>query len=144
MSEQADVVDGEWPHVGRREPRDVAQVILRLPADAKMIGSARRFVAEQVRELGGRQVVDAELLASEAVTNSVVHAHTAMVELSVGIVGGAVHIGVHDDDPTLPEVSTAGSPIGGHGMNLIRALSSEWGVTDILGDGKRVWFEMEL
>lgn len=118
---------------------------MRLPPDPEAIAVARRFVSSTVREWGFEPTADTALLTSETVTNATQHAATDVIVLSVGRVGGTVHVGVWDADPTPPEFTPVDPrQVRGMGMQLLRALSSDWGVTEIRDDGKRIWFELEL
>jgi len=92
------------------------------------------------------------LLASEAVTNAVVHARSAST-LTVALAGGCLEIGVRDHShdrprPPHPLQDAVGQrpaetvdPMAesGRGLLLIAALADTWGVQD-LDDGKQVWF----
>jgi serine/threonine-protein kinase RsbW len=117
---------------------------VRLSSRFEMVGSARHFVSSAVRRWGLARPLDAELLTSEAVTNAVEHADTDYVEVSVGLAGGRVRVGVRDADPTRPRISLDEDREGGFGLRLIQTLSRDWGVAEIHNDGKRVWFELEL
>jgi anti-sigma regulatory factor (Ser/Thr protein kinase) len=117
---------------------------VRLSPRFEMVGSARHFVSSALRRWGVAQPFEAELLTSEAVTNAVEHADTDYVEVSVGLAGGRVRVGVRDADPTRPRISLDAGREGGFGLRLIQTLSQDWGVAEIHDDGKRVWFELEL
>jgi len=92
-------------------------------------------------------VEDAVLLASEVVTNAIVHGGphgpAAQVLLRVDSTDARVRVEVHDKCAGFPTVGdgAAGRP-SGRGMILVELLSSNWGVI-ISGAGKIVWFEIE-
>ncbi|WP_421119342.1 ATP-binding protein [Aquihabitans daechungensis] len=115
------------------------------PADDASMRRARQFVAAVLDSWGAPLSEDVELLTSEAVTNSYLHADTADVTVEVTRNASMVHIAVHDDDPVRPVLRTDPVPgTGGFGMRLIQGLADDWGVVEIAGDGKIVWFEVEL
>ena len=115
---------------------------LQLPAAPVSVGHARRFVADALAAVGAPQLVDvAGLLASELVTNAVVHAGgTIRVHVSTG--DGTVRIGVQDPSARhpLPRQAADGDR-SGRGLALVTDLAERWGVDD-LDAGKEVWFEL--
>jgi anti-sigma regulatory factor (Ser/Thr protein kinase) len=103
------------------------------------VRDARRFVADSVA--GDARDV-ATLLASELVTNGILHARTP---LTVGVTNGdrRVLVTVADGDPSHPIVRPPddGRP-SGRGLVLVDALAAQWGV-DASGTGKTVWFTVD-
>jgi anti-sigma regulatory factor (Ser/Thr protein kinase) len=84
-----------------------------------------------------------ELLTSEVLTNAVVHTRAHRhIDLTAECRADRVRVSVTDPDPTLPVVRP-GSPgrAGGHGMRMVDALASRWGIDLHPGAGKTVWFE---
>jgi len=83
----------------------------------------------------------AALLASELVTNAILHARTS---LTVDVTSGprGVRIAVTDDSPTLPRVRDymPGASTG-RGLQMVASLADAWG-TDRNGASKTVWFEL--
>lgn len=104
--------------------------------------AAREFVVS----LGGVGDSESRLrlktLASEIVTNVILHARTPF---SVVVTGDAAHIrvAVRDGSIELP-VKRGYSPHHptGRGLHIVEALADRWGV-DPEDDGKTVWFEMD-
>jgi len=85
---------------------------------------------------------DIELLTSELVTNSVVHAATT-TDVTISYDGAAVRVAARDRSHATPVVSVPDPEAeGGRGVWLVATLSSTWGV-EPLPDGKRVWFDIE-
>lgn len=85
----------------------------------------------------------AELLASELVTNAVLHGRgpiTLTMEYDVDGLG----VTVCDDEPALPALPDPDPrSMGGRGLHLVAALSDAWGVTPTSGGpGKGVWFRL--
>ena len=113
-----------------------------LPAEARSAGLARRFVSVALHESGHEGLDDiATLLASELVTNAVLHARSA-VELRLRIDGGRVRVEVHDRStkPVAPRHFTSDAATG-RGLLLVTELAAAWG-SDAGPDGKCVWFEL--
>ena len=116
---------------------------LELKPERANVALARRFVIDAVHRLGMEQLSDVvELLASEVVTNAVLHAGT---ELHVRVLqaNGGVRIEVSDGAggaPTRRHYSAEAAT--GRGMGLVEALASDWGTT-AQGGGKTVWFTVE-
>jgi len=117
-------------------------VALRLPASPAAPRAARRGVVDGLA-LDGELARSAELLISEAVTNSVLHAGlepSDVVHVDAWWSGDCVHVEVCDEGGGLHSPSAAGPREGGYGLNLIGRLAERWGVSC---DGHtRVWFEI--
>ena len=116
-----------------------------LPCDASSVGAARRLVRRQLArvadELNDETLDAASLLISELVTNAIVHARTD-VALRAAFGDGVFRVEVSDGSPALP---AGRSPTGiggtGHGLQLIEAIATRWGVKPS-ASGKTVWFEL--
>ena len=114
-----------------------------LPNDVSAPTLGRRFVAAALDALGlDAHAETASLLASELVTNALVHAE-APYRISVENGEGVLRIGVSDGSVTGPQLSPDDEEAtSGRGMRLVEALTARWGVH--LGDSaKTVWFELE-
>lgn len=102
----------------------------------------RRFVGEVVGHWGeGALVEEATLIATELVTNAVMHGRSGVtVQLSATAEG--VRISVADTSLAMPAIgcpSDRGS--SGRGLNIVSGLASAWG-TEATLTGKRVWAEL--
>jgi serine phosphatase RsbU (regulator of sigma subunit)/anti-sigma regulatory factor (Ser/Thr protein kinase) len=113
------------------------------------VASARRFVRESLISWdlpdSDDRVADAVLLASELVTNAVVHAGT-QVQLTCRLTGTTVEISVLDRHPArvIPDPPSSAADVdrpSGRGLLLPAALSSSWGVT-YAPAAKTVWFRL--
>lgn len=114
-----------------------------LPAGADSPGAARRFVQQCLQQWGHATLVDdVSLVATELVTNAVLHARS---ELEVVLaVGGRVRLEVHDGSQRVPALrSPSGLVATGRGLRLVELLATEWGV-EPTDDGKVVWCEFTL
>jgi serine/threonine-protein kinase RsbW len=116
---------------------------LTIPGRAEHVSVARSVVAKALGD--GLWTDVAVLLASETVTNAVLHSDSRLpggtVTVTVLEMGGGVRIDVADDGSALsiPEVKGEGCVNGGHGLFLVQTLASLWGyVRD--ETGTTVWF----
>jgi anti-anti-sigma regulatory factor/anti-sigma regulatory factor (Ser/Thr protein kinase) len=137
---------------GRRQPYLRDEVLLApTPAAPAM---ARRFVREAchswrvllddqddaaARAAAAELVERAELIASELVTNALVHARTD-VRLRLALRDERLHIGVHDGGRRLLRLVGGGPEAeAGRGLLLVERLSRAWGVYRPPEGGKVVW-----
>jgi DNA-binding NarL/FixJ family response regulator len=104
--------------------------------------AARALVRSLVDPRDAELLATVELLVTELVTNSVVHA-TSAPRVEVELHRDRVRVAVHDADPTMPRqrVPDEERP-GGRGILLLDRLASRWGA-EPTGDGKVVWFEID-
>ncbi len=83
------------------------------------------------------------LLVTELVTNGVRHAGTTL-ELVLSFDGACLRIAVTDGDPRPPVARNRQElTVGGWGLTLIDALSTEWGTDVDDTQGKTVWLEID-
>lgn len=86
-------------------------------------------------------VDDAQLVVTELVTNSMLHAETAC-RVSIELSTEALRIEVTDRDPSPPEPQPFDREReGGRGLLIVSSLASAWGI-DRRDDGKTVWAEL--
>ena len=118
---------------------------LKLDPVPASVGVARRFVRDLLDGADEDTLDTLLLLASELVTNAILHAHTP-VELGVCVDGGRALVCVADrmpnSEPLTPRDHSRDRP-GGRGLALVADLSDDWGTTTFTG-GKTVWFTMPL
>jgi anti-sigma regulatory factor (Ser/Thr protein kinase) len=87
-------------------------------------------------------VDDVVLLASELVTNALLHARSAP-NLDVAVRGRSVRCSVTDDSPQPPRRRHyANDAATGRGIALVEMIAARWG-TERVRDGKCVWFEID-
>ncbi|MFJ9772272.1 ATP-binding protein [Kitasatospora sp. NPDC101157] len=114
------------------------------------VRTARRLIREQLTSWGwtGDPVDDLELIASELVTNAVVHACQGNGEIRVFLqeFDGDCRLEVWDPRGDLrvgrPRPRRFGE--GGRGIELVRRLAFDFGVIARRGAGKRVWARVLL
>ena len=114
-----------------------------LPSDTTAPSRGRRFVDTVLRTLGARdEMVElATLLASEVITNAVVHG-AGPIRLTLDHLPGALRVGVFDAAEATPARLDLGlDATSGRGIHLLESLADRWGV-DTAPGGKVVWFEL--
>jgi serine/threonine-protein kinase RsbW len=121
---------------------------VRLPQDVRAPGAARMVVTACLRDHVPAPVLgDAQLVASELVSNSVRHSRagaTSVVLISVGLTSTMVRLEVADEGragviaPRPPDLQTG----GGLGLNLVQKLSERWGLERTAASGTRVWAQL--
>lgn len=120
------------------------KLTLRLSGDLSAPARARTALRSLERTLGEVRS-DAELLVSELVTNSVVHAQADRVEVCATADADYVRIEVSDPGPGFDREGARREPSprgeGGYGLNIVEILADRWGV---MRDGHaRVWLEID-
>jgi anti-sigma regulatory factor (Ser/Thr protein kinase) len=120
-----------------------APVRLRLQPERGSVRQARTFVADQCLVFGlrGQRCDDALLLASELVTNAVLHGRSE-IALEMSRRGAVVRVCVVDENSRRPaQVQQDVDALDGRGLALVASLALRWGVED-RPLGKAVWFEL--
>jgi serine phosphatase RsbU (regulator of sigma subunit) len=108
-----------------------------------MTRSARRLVDEVLGRAGASHLADdAGMVATELVTNALLHG-SCPAELVVRVDDeGSARIEVHDSSPGLPlRAYDREDAMTGRGIGLVEALADRWGVQQLPG-GKVVWAEL--
>ena len=123
-----------------------ASARLELPARPTSAREARRFIAQfcQAAELPDDLCQTAALLASEVVTNAVLHGRTRAT-LTVQEPPPYLRVSVEDLNPDLPAVGDSPQldATSGRGMQIVAALADRWGI-EATPTGKAVWFELDM
>jgi len=122
-----------------------------LDADQRAPRAARDLVRGMALQAGcvDERVGQAALLASELVTNAVLHGRTDRVRVELDVDALAVRVAVHDRSPERP-VPHDPDPdrLYGRGLLLVDRLAEAWGIEvhpappDEGGGGKAVWFRV--
>jgi anti-sigma regulatory factor (Ser/Thr protein kinase) len=115
------------------------------PASAALV---RQSIADDLvdHHVTAESVDDVVLVASELVTNAVVHAPfvTADLNISWQLHPDSVVIEVIDNSPDLPRRrSPIDTDTRGRGLFIVAALALDWGVRRTEG-GKRVWARIPI
>jgi anti-sigma regulatory factor (Ser/Thr protein kinase) len=124
-------------------PTQLQQCRVRLAAGPAAAGEARGQVRAAIRDWGLPVDQDvAVLLASELVTNAVMHETGETVSLGIRCFRGRLRVDVYDTSHCFPEVTVAaGDAETGRGLMLVAALAAEWGFYRTPG-GKAVYFTL--
>lgn len=121
-----------------------------LPHVPSSVGVARRRLGADLRAHGVVEpaVLDAALVLSELLSNSIRYAHPlhgGRIRVTWTMNGGTVQVAVSDGGgPTRPHtVPSSPSSTGGRGLSIVERLACRWGVRD--DDGSMtVWAELPL
>jgi anti-sigma regulatory factor (Ser/Thr protein kinase) len=113
-----------------------------LPPVARSAVEARRHVREVLADWGFGALSDAaQLLTSEVVTNSLLHARSA-IRLTVEQTAPGIRIAVTDGSTVVPSMRPRSqSATTGRGLVLISQLADQWD-TEVTEGGKTVWFTL--
>lgn len=129
---------------------NIGQVELRipLPDDASSAALARAGVRDALSLWGLSELEPvASLVATELVTNAVIHVDTGPSQLVVLVKDARLRIEVTDGDSSrLPRrMHRDVTAEGGRGLALVESLSAAWGtMRPRRGKGKLVWCELDL
>jgi serine phosphatase RsbU (regulator of sigma subunit)/anti-sigma regulatory factor (Ser/Thr protein kinase) len=113
-----------------------------LSDEAEAVSRARATVRRRTAELGHEDLShEAALVASELLTNAVLHAG-GCTDLTVNPTEGGVRIEVRDESRVPPMLGRPSEEsLTGRGLRLVANLAARWGA-DAEGTGKVVWAEV--
>jgi MEDS: MEthanogen/methylotroph, DcmR Sensory domain len=132
-------------HTAVLQPLPKLNVTAEFTAERNMPGRARRLVVAALEQGGHDEILvgDAALVLSELASNAVLHAGSAF-SVAVRAQDGTLRIAVEDSAPLLSGPRNGGLiPRPAHGLSLVQALSSRWGVEGT-PRGKVVWAELDM
>ncbi|MBH1936191.1 ATP-binding protein [Streptomyces sp. AV19] len=133
-------------------PRPRTDFSLVFPPEPGWVRTVRQAVRTALADVHRDELIEmAALLTSEVVTNAVNASRISGCSTPIGVhaewATGGVRVQVHDGAPGLPELAPprrpepGQEPERGHGMLLVSACASDWGVCRHgPGIGKAVWF----
>lgn len=138
-----------WTGDMARHTRNVERTRLRRRlgrTDLRAVPEARHALRDLLEHWGGPGRSDtAELLATELVTNALLHTDGEAV-LTAIVDPYHLHVEVRDFAPRIPKPRTPvpDSGTNGRGLLLVQSLADAWGVRPPGGDqrGKVVWFRL--
>lgn len=106
---------------------------------------ARGFVSEHLFNHGLPYLVNpVRLVASELVTNALLHANTAF-HVTLSISDETVLLTVRDDSPSLPLRRTAqATDTTGRGLEIVDIVSLDWGIRTDPEGSKAVWASFSI
>ncbi|MCC9310454.1 ATP-binding protein [Kitasatospora sp. RB6PN24] len=113
------------------------------PADLAALAPLRARLRAALADWGLAELADtAELLASELLTNALLHSGTGADLAAVVTPEHRLRIEVSDGGTGLPRPRAADADAtGGRGLLLVDALADDWGVR-LRASGKVTWFEL--
>lgn len=130
---------------------DMSEAQWQLPRSPRSAGRARTLLRDQLTDwkIDGEVADTAQLLLSELVTNSLLHASVPPdreIGLRCARYDGRLRIEVADANNTRPAPRQAApDDEGGRGLALVLALAYRWGCCPRLhGIGKATWAELVL
>ncbi len=139
-----DGLDSAMP-VSTRTP---AATAVHVPHERRGVRLARHAFADQLEAVGVVEEArdDAMLVLSELVSNAVKHAAplpSGEIIVRWSVQADVLHIEITDGGAsTRPHASTAAlSSLGGRGLDIVRTVSSQWGVTEA-AESVTVWAEV--
>lgn len=117
-----------------------------LEADERAPGAARRFVGEQFQRWGLGDAYTAQLIASELVTNALLHGRGPIVmRVLRDERDGLPILEVWDGGDGLPVVQPeSDTAINGRGLLMVAGLAKDWGTRPLLERGKITWAKCGL
>jgi serine phosphatase RsbU (regulator of sigma subunit)/anti-sigma regulatory factor (Ser/Thr protein kinase) len=116
------------------------ELVLDQASDA--VPRARNVVRQALRLQSTALVDDAALVATELLTNGVLHGQ-APITLTVSVHEAGLRVEVQDCGAQLPVLPRASSEsMTGRGLALVAQLAAQWGVETRPGAGKTVWVEL--
>jgi anti-sigma regulatory factor (Ser/Thr protein kinase) len=122
-------------------------LVFRLPAQAEAARLARHSIRRTLIGKPDQVVARVELLVSELVTNSVIHAALSPdqgVDLKIAHPPSRIRVEVADQGkPFKPRMRTRPDGASRWGLFLLDQMADRWGI-DRLERGKTVWFEVDL
>ena len=131
-----------------RELGVLPEVSLTVPHERTGVRLARHAFADQMADVGVADEAreDAMLVLSELVSNAVKHAAplpSGEIAVRWSVQADVLHIEITDGGAsTRPHVGTAAvSSLGGRGLDIVRTVSTHWGVTEGAGS-VTVWAEV--
>jgi anti-sigma regulatory factor (Ser/Thr protein kinase) len=112
-----------------------------LPRDSRAPARARAALSELAGGLGPERLHDAQLLASELVTNAVKYGEGSAVRLDLELAGDRLRVEVVDDGAGFVPRARDADPteVGGWGLPLVEHLADRWGAYE---GSTHVWFEL--
>lgn len=139
-------IPSAWNHNGKSSGRLIGEIDL--AATPPAVRLARSYVRELVGQHFGAdrsELGDLELLTSEAMTNSVLHARPrrdGTITVSVLHVDRYVRVEITDGGAVQGQPRTVDEalPAGGRGLALMKALATDYGTCRGRGGSSTFWF----
>lgn len=128
--------------VESRTPTLSPVLSLELPPEPRSPSAARRLVLEAFAEwdFSSAAAQDAALIATELVTNAIIHARPTAITLTIARRGESVELRVTDDGHGKVELKPViAGAVTGRGLRFLDELAAHWAVEPAaIGPGKTV------
>jgi hypothetical protein len=127
---------------GSGGPTDRHSAVRTFASSRDAPAAARHFAVGTLHDWGAGDIADdAALAVTELAANAIVHAHSAFTIL-LSAHGDLVRISVRDASPLPSTQGAALAPAPLHGLGVVDAMASRWGVESLGTAGKTVWVEL--
>ena len=116
-----------------------------IAGDSSAACAARELLTDRLGDVTPADTMhDLHLLATELITNAVLHAAADVIELRVAFTDDGMRVSVTDPGAeTVPVVQELDPAVpGGMGLFLVEQISTGWGVERTPGGENRVWFDL--
>lgn len=110
-----------------------------LPEGQRSAGVARELLREFDGSLSEARLRDAQLLATELVSNVIEHGKGVRIELRAELAGERLRVDIIDHGRELRPRAREQHEVGGLGLQLVDTLSEQWGAWD---GGSSAWFQL--
>jgi CheY-like chemotaxis protein len=129
--------------LGDLERTEIQTAVVEIGPHHDGVARARRFLRENCRDWECTEVLDdALLVATELVTNALVHAGPRC-EFRAVLSETVLRLQVSDGGGGMPDPRAArDTDEGGRGLLLVSALCAAWGTVELPAAGKMVWAEI--
>lgn len=117
-----------------------------LTGEIDQVAELRHECAELLTAWPESVIGDVQLVVSELVSNVLRHTPHRTGQIAVWQDGSDVDVAVHvtvSDLSSVPPVLVRDAPVGGHGIHIVDAVASNWGVIRER-HGKTVWADIVL
>jgi anti-sigma regulatory factor (Ser/Thr protein kinase) len=115
--------------------------------DPDALHDVRAWLVAELRARSGlseERIDDASVMVNELTSNVLLHTHDTG-EVHLEIAPDSVRIEVRDRGEGVPVVRPVDpTRLGGNGLRIVEAWSTEWGVSRRAGGGKTVWICLEV
>lgn len=135
----------DQPAKGASDAGDEDSTVIVVADDVGAVGAVRSHLSEVVRSWRLSDLATLELVASELITNAIVHTGSHPVVRLARLGDGYVRIEVADEAPDRPvRIVPYDQHTRGLGLHIVDALCESWGVTEPGPGSKVVWATMRL
>jgi anti-sigma regulatory factor (Ser/Thr protein kinase) len=147
LARQADevILDPAKCESSTADPADASGISVRtFPPVASSVAAARSLVAEALAGIPADVVEDIRLMVSELASNAIEHAVSGY-RLTISRSRQEIRVEVTDGGGGTPAMRSPGpDALKGHGLQIVNALSTNWGVDRESDSAKTVWFTVEF